>query len=96
VDTHRYGVSLTAQRIRSGRRWQEVRSLHRQKHPLCCDPFKRHEGPEPMNHVHHILPVATHPHLAHDFGNLASLCESCHGEVEGLERRGQPTQDLFR
>jgi 5-methylcytosine-specific restriction endonuclease McrA len=95
-DETRHGDSKVAQSIRNRVQWRKVRQIHRQRHPLCFDPFKRHDGPTPMHHVHHILPLATHPHLAHEPTNLASLCIECHNEVETLEGRGQPTQYLFR
>ena len=85
-----------AARIRNGTQWQKVRAIHARTEPLCRDPFGDHSGyPAPRAHGHHVLPLATHPHLAYDLGNLASLCVACHRKVEAMERAGQPTQALF-
>jgi 5-methylcytosine-specific restriction endonuclease McrA len=49
-----------------------------------------------MNSVHHILGLLTHPELAYNESNLASLCDACHNQIEALERKGEPTQHLFK
>lgn len=88
-----------AARIRSGRQWQKVRALHRAMEPICADPFGDHAkaGRVALNEQsHHVLPLATHPHLAYDLGNLAPLCTTCHGKVERLERAGKATAALFQ
>ena len=86
-----------AARIRGSRLWGKVRANFRLANPLCCDPFGHHKlGPEPMYDVHHVLPLATHPHLAHSDENLRPLCRACHNEVEQMERSGKPTPELFR
>lgn len=85
-----------AARIRNTAQWQKVRALHRQLSPLCCDPFGEHNGmPFPNQTSHHILPLATHPHLAYHLANLAPLCTACHARVERIERNGDSTAALF-
>lgn len=85
-----------AQKIRSNRLWQKVRLNFRIANPLCCDPFGDHAlGPEPTQDIHHVLPLATHPHLAYTDDNLRPLCRSCHCKVEEFEYRGEITQHLF-
>lgn len=87
-----------AARIRSGRQWQKVRALHRALEPLCADPFHDHANARRValnEQSHHVLPLATHPHLAYDLANLAPLCAACHGKVERLERAGKATAGLF-
>lgn len=81
--------------IRSSSRWQMARSAYRSTHPLCCNPFGWHKGPEPMRHVHHVQGLAVRPDLALDWDNLRSLCWGCHNEVERRERRGEDTALLF-
>jgi 5-methylcytosine-specific restriction endonuclease McrA len=98
-DTHIRGIApalrLAAQ-IRSSQRWRAVREVYRNTNPLCCNPLGLHIGPEPMNSVHHILGLLTHPELAYNESNLASLCDACHNQIEALERKGEPTQHLFK
>jgi len=88
-------VGQLQRRVRNSHQWQRVRNLYRQENPLCCDPLKLHSGPEPVQSVHHVNPVLTHPNLAFAWTNLRSLCDACHSEIERLERSGQPTQHLF-
>lgn len=84
-------------KIRSGGNWKKCREINRAQNPLCFDPFKDHGGwPVPMTDTHHILPLATHPHLAYDQSNLVSLCRACHNKIEQMERAQQPTEHLFK
>lgn len=86
-----------AARIRNSRQWQRVRQMHRDRQPLCCDPFGAHpDDPQPNQSSHHIQPLASRPDLAFDFSNLAGLCTACHARVERMERAGRPTAALFR
>lgn len=85
-----------AAKLRNSAQWQKVRAIHRQTHPLCCDPFGDHRGfPVPAEQSHHIQPLSTHPELAFAPENLAPLCAACHGKVERMERSGTRTQHLF-
>jgi len=85
-----------AAQIRGSSAWKKTRALVATAEPLCCDPFSVHTfGPEPGQDVHHVLPLASHPHLALDTANLRSLCRNCHNRVESMERSGQTTQHLF-
>lgn len=59
------------------RQWRKLRKMVLQRHPLCVDPMKRHEGQVVVaTEVDHIL--------AKRFGgtdawsNLQPLCKSCH------------------
>ena len=88
-----------ARAIRDSGRWQKVRDLQKKRHPLCFDPFGIHESTgvvTPMDQVHHIKGLRTHPGLAFVASNLASLCVDCHSRIENLERTGTETQELFK
>lgn len=57
--------------------WIRLRDAYRAEHPVCekC-------GRALTQHVHHVKPRKTHPELALDWGNLQSLCVSCHNACE--------------
>lgn len=84
-----------AARIRSTRRWQRLRNMHRRRFPLCCNPFDYPSHEQPSQHVHHIEPLGRRPDLAFELGNLAPLCAACHAQIEAMERQGRPTRQLF-
>lgn len=84
-----------ANSIRSSYLWQIVRDAYRRQNPLCVDPFNEHDGPEPVQSIHHVKPLKDYPDLAFVDGNLRSLCSDCHGRIEQLERGGKPTQNMF-
>ena len=82
--------------IRGSSTWKRIRTSFTACNPVCCDPFGDHKyGPEPMQDVHHVLPLATHPNLAFDQSNLRPLCRPCHNRIEAMERLGNPTQSYF-
>jgi 5-methylcytosine-specific restriction protein A len=88
-------LAMAAQ-IRNGATWQRFRAWFRAKHPLCCDPLWEHrEWPKPMAHVHHIEPLSARPDLAYTESNCAPLCTRCHAKIEGMERNGVATANLF-
>ena len=61
-----------------GRAWREIRSRYISAHPLCELCLK--EGRlTPVEEVHHIVPVSHGG--SNDFGNLMSLCQSCHTKI---------------
>ena len=78
--TRRNSATLArAAQIRGSTAWKKVRAAFVADFPLCCDPFDLHKhGPETTDDVHHVLPVATHPHLALTRSNLRPLCRPCH------------------
>ena len=85
------------QRIRNSSRWQNFRGWFRRRHPVCCDPLGLHPGVvEPTGPIHHIIPLSERPDLACVESNCAGMCTPCHGQIEALERKGKPTQHLFR
>ena len=84
-----------AKAIRDSRRWQLVRRQHKAFNPICCDPFKQHGIGALTEHSHHVIGLAIRPDLAFDLRNLAPLCEACHTRIEGMERAGQSTAELF-
>ena len=85
-----------AKRFRDGALWKEFRAYLRIKYPLCCDPFRRHGGmPSLTAAFHHVIPLALRPDLGLTESNCRPLCIPCHNRVEGMERRGEPTQSLF-
>lgn len=95
--TRRSNAALRmAQTIRTSTAWRTLRKSVMSRNPVCCDPFGEHTlGPEPAKDVHHVFPLITHPHLALVEDNLRPLCRSCHNRIEAMERRGEPTQELF-
>lgn len=83
-------------RIRSTAAYQRHRAVFRARNPLCCDPLGYHRGfPEPMAHMHHVIPMAERPDLALDSDNCRALCVRCHAEIERRERAGERTAGLF-
>lgn len=72
-----------AKAIRDGAAWKRFRAWFRAQHPLCCDPLGLHpDRPEPMEHVHHVQPLAERPDLALDPGNCQAVCVRCHAQLE--------------
>jgi len=90
---------LEAKKIRSSKRWQDLRAKKLRQNPLCSDPFKNHlkaKIPVLARQVNHIKPLADFPELAFSMQNLASICTSCHAGVSMLERKGKDTTYLFK
>lgn len=96
VDETNTKSQMEAKRLRSSYRWQKCRNRFIKLNPLCCNPFNDHHEAVPAKQVHHIEPVAEAPELLCVTSNLASLCDDCHGKVEGMERAGKPTKKLFK
>ena len=72
-----------------GPRWKKYRAAYVKRHPLCVDPFKRHQkSPQPAMEVDHIIPHKGDQVLFWDHENHQSLCTSCHSHKTALERRG--------
>ena len=68
-------------RFYAGTRWRKVRATYLGKNPLCAQCL--HYGQTKLaEHVHHIKPRKTHPHLAYDESNLQGLCKACHNQQE--------------
>jgi len=85
-----------AYRLRGSGRWKRFRDWHKGKYPLCCDPFKIHgELPPATAHTHHVIPVSERPELLCYESNARSLCVECHARIEGMERNGKRTRELF-
>lgn len=66
--------------------WDEFSRAYKRRHPLCV----RCEGQGrvvPVDEVHHVKPLRSHPELKFDEGNLMSLCRSCHKVEEHKLRR---------
>ena len=61
-----------------GQAWQRIRKRYADSHPLC-ERCLREGRCTPVAEVHHILPVSQGG--THDFGNLMSLCRSCHNKI---------------
>ncbi len=97
------GERTQADRIRSSRAYQIFRAWFRKRHPVCLDPLGIHERMGTATdvderhklHLHHVIPLEVAPGLFRTESNCASLCASCHAEVERMERAGVPTADLF-
>ena len=96
--TRRLGDPNLAQamRIRRGTEWRKVSELMRAQHPLCCDPFKAHDGvPVPATQVHHVFPIGRRPDLAFSEEHLRCVCTRCHALLERADARGEETFKLF-
>ena len=71
-------------------RWKRCRVMFLRRHPVCVDPFGIHAAGGqvvPAAHVDHIVPRVIAPDLALDWGNLQSLCVSCHSRKTNREQR---------
>ncbi|HFD40865.1 MAG TPA: HNH endonuclease [Anaerolineae bacterium] len=67
-----------------GRRWQRIRRMYLNEHPLCEDPFGVHGGmPPAATEVDHIEPRRQGG--SDDFSNLQALCHRCHSRKTALE-----------
>lgn len=87
-----------AKQLRDSVQWQNFRAWFKRRHPLCADPFGHHveDGVTvAVDHVHHVIPAGERPDLAFVEDNCASLCVLCHGKIEGMERSGKRTAELF-
>lgn len=63
--------------------WQKVREMKANQDPLCQECLKTGRT-VPLDKVHHIKPIETHPELRLVMENLRSLCTPCHeAEHEG-------------
>ena len=60
--------------------WQKVREMKASRDPLCEECLK-HRIEKPLDIVHHIHPIETHPDLRLVMENLMSLCKRCHDEI---------------
>lgn len=79
-----------AKALRSSREWQRIRRIKLTNDPLCEDPHGDHASAgrtATATQVHHILPLATNPHLGLDLSNLMSVCTRCHAKTEQVVRR---------
>jgi len=97
-DRHAYSANHSkAKEIRNSARWQKYRKYFKRKNPICCDPLNLHPNEVRMTQqVHHIIGIEKRPDLAFKYENLASLCTACHSKIEAKERKGEPTQGLFK
>lgn len=78
------GRGSSAQRGYGGR-WQRLRAAYLAGHPVCVDPFGRHEGQViPATEVDHITPRVRGgtDHVE----NLQALCKSCHSYKTSREQ----------
>ena len=69
-------------------RWQKVRAIKAANDPLCEQHLKQ-GAIVPLDVVHHIKPVETHPELRLVLDNLMSLCTACHEAIHKAERWGK-------
>lgn len=60
--------------------WQKVREMKANQNPLCEECLKNGIV-KPLNKVHHIKPIETHPELRLVMENLMSLCNECHEQI---------------
>jgi 5-methylcytosine-specific restriction enzyme A len=62
-------------------RWPALRMAAKRRDGFKC----RQCGSVLKLEVHHEKPVRTHPELAYDLDNLATLCSRCHARVTRIE-----------
>lgn len=78
--------------------WRKVRLAYIYEHPLCELCLKEGRGPVPVEHVHHVKPIAGPNDRGRlDKTNLQSLCHSCHSRITakhdgGFGNRKQASQ----
>lgn len=79
-----------AARFRRSQAWRKLAAHFISRHPICgaC-------GKALAQQVHHLEPIGKRPDLALDWDNLAPACTRCHADCSSLERRGEPTAQLF-
>jgi len=63
-------------------RWRVLSERKRSIDPLCENCLGKGVT-EPATEVHHIIAIATAPHLRLSMDNLMSVCHACHQELEG-------------
>ena len=68
----------TTSKKRYNASWQKIRKAYATSHPFCEECLKDGRF-TPVEHVHHILPLADGG--THDQDNLMSLCKSCHSRI---------------
>jgi len=59
-------------------KWRAIRRRYLIAYPLCLE-CMRTGGLEPATEVHHIVPIRDGG--TNDYGNLVSLCKSCHSKI---------------
>lgn len=68
--------------------WQKVRDMKANQDPLCEQCLKESRI-VPLDIVHHIKPIETHPELRLAIDNLISLCNAHHEETHKDGRWGR-------
>lgn len=77
-------AQLEAKRIRSTKRWQDLRLLKLKRDPLCQNHLRR-ERLVPATEVDHVIPLVDRPDLAYELENLSSVCRPCHNKKTARE-----------
>jgi 5-methylcytosine-specific restriction endonuclease McrA len=75
-------------RLRASVRWRNLSAAQLRRHPLCQSVWCVGQT-TPATETHHRRPLVTHPHLAYDPANLASVCPQCHPRLTAMERAGK-------
>ena len=84
-------------KIRNKARYRRFRTMFKRRWPICCDPFDSHpDTVEPTADMHHIYGLANRPDLAYVEEANAPLCTACHGKINAMERKNEPTEQLFK
>lgn len=68
--------------------WQKVREMKASQDPLCEECLKNGRI-VPLDKVHHIKPIETHPELRLVMENLRSLCITHHEQTHSQDRFGR-------
>jgi 5-methylcytosine-specific restriction protein A len=66
-------------------KWRKLRALKARIDPLCEVCLKRGVT-VPLDVVHHVRPIDTHPELRLSLDNLESLCKAHHDKIHEGER----------
>lgn len=61
--------------------WQKVREMKARRDPLCEECLRKGRPAMPLDIVHHIKPIETHPELRLVMENLRSVCTEHHDEL---------------
>ena len=75
----KYERNQESKAVYHSKRWQVVRKMYIESHPVCEDCLK-HRQFTPAEEVHHIVPLADGG-APYDESNLRSLCRCCHQKV---------------
>jgi len=80
-------------RFRNSKEWKKLAKCLAVRYPFCVHPDC--DGSTPMNSLHHIKPLFSHPQLGLVIDNIAPICNKHHASVSAFERAGTDVAHLF-